>query len=190
MRSLFRRKFSVQDIEREVTEQLETLVRTGKNPPPASWTLLGGLYGNERGADDPGADTTSPPAPADDGDTAVARPLDEGAAHPAAEEPVAEEPAAEEPAAEERVAEAPAAEERVAEAPAAEEPVAEAPAAEEVAEEPVVPAKSPRPKSGSSRARATRSGSTRSGSTRSGSTPGTGKRQRRSTAGTTPRRTS
>ncbi|HEX2272793.1 MAG TPA: hypothetical protein VHG90_02855, partial [Acidimicrobiales bacterium] len=59
MRSLFPKKVSVQDIEREVTEELETMVRSGKNPPPESWTLLGGLYGKEPGADEP---APAPPA--------------------------------------------------------------------------------------------------------------------------------
>ena len=54
----FGKKFSVQEIEREVTEQIESMVRSGKNPPPASWTLLGGLPVEE------GTANATPPAPA------------------------------------------------------------------------------------------------------------------------------
>lgn len=41
--SLFGKKPSRDEIEREVTEQIEALVRAGEKPPPPSWTLAGGL---------------------------------------------------------------------------------------------------------------------------------------------------
>lgn len=58
-RSLFGKKPSREEIEREVTEQIEALVRGGDKPPPPSWTLAGGLPvdGPETG------DGPSPPAP-------------------------------------------------------------------------------------------------------------------------------
>lgn len=59
IRSLFGKKPSPEEIEREVTEQLESLVRSGNNPPPPGWTLIGGL-GGEQDADDSGAPSQAP----------------------------------------------------------------------------------------------------------------------------------
>ena len=64
-RGLFGKKFSVQEIEAEVTEQIETMVRSGKNPPPASWTLLGGLPVEDA------AESSAPPATAPRADDAL-----------------------------------------------------------------------------------------------------------------------
>jgi hypothetical protein len=58
--SLFRKRQSPQDIEREVHEEIEKLVRSGQNPPPPSWTLSGGLPLDESSAE-------APAAPAEDG---------------------------------------------------------------------------------------------------------------------------
>jgi hypothetical protein len=84
MRSLFPRRINVQDIEREVTEQWETMVRAGKNPPPESWTLLGGLHGKQPSADD----AAPAPHPTADGADEEEQPT---------AEPVAQDAAIEEP---------------------------------------------------------------------------------------------
>lgn len=63
-RGLFGKRFSVQEIEAEVTEQIETMVRSGKNPPPATWTLLGGLPVEDA------AESSAPPATAPRADDA------------------------------------------------------------------------------------------------------------------------
>jgi hypothetical protein len=90
MRSLFPKKVSVQDIEREVTEQLETMVRSGKNPPPASWTLLGGLHGNEQRAAAEPTPVADEPAPV--AESAVDDELVSDADAPIEAAPPAEEP--------------------------------------------------------------------------------------------------
>jgi len=41
--SLFGKKLSREELEREATEEIEALVRAGDKPPPPSWTLAGGL---------------------------------------------------------------------------------------------------------------------------------------------------
>lgn len=41
--SLFGRSKTSEEIEREVTEQIESLARSGHNPPPPEWTVAGGL---------------------------------------------------------------------------------------------------------------------------------------------------
>ncbi len=43
LRSLFGRTLSREEVERDATQQIESLARSGSHPPPAEWTLLGGL---------------------------------------------------------------------------------------------------------------------------------------------------
>ncbi|MDQ6799105.1 MAG: hypothetical protein M3011_14005, partial [Actinomycetota bacterium] len=39
LRSLFGKTPSREEIERDATQQIESLARSGRNPPPAGWTL-------------------------------------------------------------------------------------------------------------------------------------------------------
>lgn len=59
--SLFGRKLSREEIEREATEEIEALVRGGDKPPPPSWTLADGLPVDAPAEPEPAA----PAAPAE-----------------------------------------------------------------------------------------------------------------------------
>ena len=43
LRALFGKTWSREEIERDVTEQIEALARSGSHPAPPEWTLAGGM---------------------------------------------------------------------------------------------------------------------------------------------------
>ncbi len=48
LRSLFGKIPTRDEIERDVNQQIESLARSGHNPPPAGWTVAGGMPASER----------------------------------------------------------------------------------------------------------------------------------------------
>ncbi|MGI9032499.1 MAG: hypothetical protein ACR2HY_02225 [Acidimicrobiales bacterium] len=68
---LFGRIKTAPEIEREVHEHIESMARSGHNPPPPEWTVTGGLPVTEEGeevvapgpGDEAPAAAPAPPAP-------------------------------------------------------------------------------------------------------------------------------
>jgi hypothetical protein len=103
---LFGRMKTSQEIEREVTDQIEAIARSGHNPPPPEWTVLGGLPVTEAAPLAPPPAPTGPEnavgdqVPGDDPPAPARRvPAKATARASAAKKPAARKPAARKPGA-------------------------------------------------------------------------------------------